>query len=142
MSNSSTNRDLYDYISYLNFVKVSVVRYFVLSTLPIGLIGNLVSIVVYSRPSLNKKTNTGFLYTLLCLSNLCVILYFAFAFKSVEVFGYSISLPCGVSIFLYRSIWCFVPWFQAVACFDRFVLVVFPSKKKLMTKKVYTLYLW
>ena len=132
-----SRNDQNDYISYLNYVEASLIRYFVFCTLPIGILGNLISIVVYSRPNLNKKTNTGFLFTVLCLSNLCVTLYFAFVFKSSNLFGYSISFPCGVSIYLYRSVWCFVPWMQAVACFDRFVVVVFPLKRRLLTKKVY-----
>lgn len=41
--------------------------YLQLVAVPVGVIGNLVSIFIFTRPKLNRKTNTGFLYTILCI---------------------------------------------------------------------------
>lgn len=125
-----------DYLNYLNSVRDLVTYYPTLITLPLGLIGNIISILTFSRPNLNKKTNSGFLYIWLCAFNLCLILYFTFVFESTILFDYSVSFPCGVSNYLFRSIWCFVPWMQVIICVDRFIVVFFPIKKALMSKKV------
>jgi hypothetical protein len=129
MSNSA-------YISYINSVTDSLVSYSVLSMLPIGVIGNLFSIYIYSRPNLNKKTNTGFLYAWFCLLNILLVLYFALVFRSSYIFNYSVRLPCGMVTYLLRAIWCSVPWILVLISFDRFVSVVFPLKKHFMSKKV------
>lgn len=128
--------DYLNYVNYLNSVRDSVTYYPTLITLPVGLIGNIISIFTFSRPNLNKKTNSGFLYIWLCAFNLCLILYFTFVFESTILFDYSVSFPCGVSNYLFRSIWCFVPWMQVIICVDRFIVVFFPIKKALMSKKV------
>lgn len=124
------------YLYYLNYVQNSVIYYTVLATLPIGILGNILSMYVYTRPKLNRKTNTGFLYKWLCAFNLILILYFTFVFQSFEIFGYTISLPCGLNTYLVRVVWCIVPWMQTIICFDRFVMIVFPQRKKTMSQKV------
>ena len=48
--------------------------------IPIGIIGNIISMCIFTRPSFNQKTNIGILYTLFCGINLITIVYEA-AFK-------------------------------------------------------------
>ena len=49
--------------------------YLLLVTVPVGLIGNLAAIFIFTRPKLNRNTNTGFLYTILCIFNIIKIVY-------------------------------------------------------------------
>ena len=124
------------YINYLNSIGPQIIDYPVLATLPIGIIGNVFSFYIYTRPNLNKKTNTGFLYAIMCILNIIFMLYFALVFQSSIIFGYSVNLPCGVLTYLLRLTFCFVPWTQVIISFDRFMMVVYPLKKNIMSKKV------
>lgn len=125
-----------NYLIYLNSVGDAILYFPVLVALPIGVIGNLFSFYVYTRPNLNKKTNIGFLYAILCIANLTLILYFVFVFIPSDLFGYTVTLPCGMVLYLLRVVYCLVPWMHVVISFDRFVLVVFPLKKDKINKKV------
>ena len=124
------------YVDYLNTLSNSILHYPVLVTLPIGIIGNVFSLYIYTRPNLNKKTNTGFLYAVLCILNIIFMLYAVFVFRSNEMFGYIVILPCGVVNYLLRITFCFVPWMQVIISFDRFILVVYPLRKNILSKKV------
>ena len=124
------------YVDYLNSVSNAILHYPVLVTLPIGIIGNVFSFFIYTRPNLNKKTNTGFLYAVLCILNIIFMLYAVFVFRSSDIFGYIVILPCGVVNYLLRVAFCFVPWMQVIISFDRFMVVVFPLKQNIMSKKV------
>ena len=133
---SSNQTDLSSYIVYLNLVSNKFTYYFMMSTVPVGVVGNLVSFVVYTRPRLNNKTNTGFLYACLCIVNLTSILYYTFVFRSVTLFNYAVYMPCGLSDYFRRNALNSVPWMQVMISLDRFVVVMYPSKKQLFTKKV------
>ena len=124
-----------DYIDYLNEVSNKIFFYVLVTTIPIGLIGNLVSFYIYKRPNLNKKTNTGFLYSYSCIFNLIFVLYYGLVFRS-NLFNYSLNIPCGINIYLFRVTWCIVPWMQVWISFDRFMVVIYPIKASLMSKKV------
>ena len=124
------------YVNYLNSIAPQIIEYPVLVTLPIGIIGNMFSFFIYTRPNLNKKTNTGFLYALLCILNIIFMLHFVFVSRPSSLFNYAVNLPCGVANYLIRITFCFVPWMQVIISFDRLIAVVFPHKKKYMSKKV------
>ena len=124
------------YINYLNSVADTITYYPLLVALPIGIICNVFSFYIYTRPNLNKKTNTGFLYASLCIANLIFMLYFVLVFQSNSLFNYTVTLPCGVMSYLLRIAFCFAPWMQVIISFDRFIVVVYPLKKKFMSKKV------
>ena len=125
-----------DYINFLNSVANTIYYYPIIIGLPIGIIGDVFSFYIYTRPNLNKKTNTGFLYACLCIANLIFMLYFVFVFRSPGLFGYTVSLPCGLLQYLLRVIFCFVPWMQVIISFDRFIAVIYPLKKHVITQKV------
>lgn len=126
------------YIAYLNSLNTQLVDYFLLVTVPLGIVGNLVSCLVFAtRPRLNNsKTNVGFLYAWLSLVNLLSILYYALVYRSRTLFNYSVDMPCGLDDFLRRTTLNAVPWMQVVISVDRFVVVVYPSKKQFFSKKV------
>ena len=136
-TNQTTSDQTTAYIDYLNKVTKNLFFYCLISTIPIGLVGNLVSFYVYTRPNLNKKTNTGFLYAYSCLFNLIFVLYYGLVFRSNLLFNYTINIPCGLNLYLFRVTWCIVPWIQVWISFDRFMVVIFPLKTTLMSKKVF-----
>lgn len=135
MSNkSSSDADLIDYLDSLSD---NITYYFLMISMPFGLIGNLVSMFIYMRPKLNQKTNTGFLYSWLCVTNLICILWYIFIFRSRALFNYTVSIPgCGVSNYLRRTTLNMVPWMQVMISFDRFMAVVFPNRRNIMKKRV------
>lgn len=132
----------FQYLNYLTSVSNTITYYPILVALPIGLVGNAFAFFIYTRPNLNRKTNTGFLYSILCVLNLIFMLYIVFVFRSPNLFNYTVTLPCGLLQYLLRVAFCFVPWMQVVISFDRFIAVVYPHKKHIMAKKViFTQYL-
>ena len=125
-----------DYITYLNNVSNRISYYYLMTTLPLSILGNLISLYIYTRPNLNRKTNTGFLYAWLCIFNLLSILQYAFVTRSNILFNFTINLPCGVVNFLRRTIFNWLSWMQVYISFDRFMAVHFPTKIRLMSRKV------
>jgi hypothetical protein len=125
-----------DYIKYLNNVSNGISYYYLMITFPLGILGNLISLYIYTRPNLNRKTNTGFLYTWLCVFNLLSILQYVFLTRSSSLFNFTINLPCGVVNFLRRTIFNWLSWMQVYISFDRFMAVYFPTKLIFMSKKV------
>lgn len=123
-------------VAYLNPLADSITYYFLFVTMPFGFLGNFISIFIYIRPNLNRKTNTGFLYSWLCVTNMIAIAWYMFVFRSNLLFDYTVTMmPCGISNFLRRTTLNAVPWMQAIISFDRFMAVVFPSNR-FMKKKV------
>ena len=124
------------YVTNLNAISNQITYYCLWVIFPTCIVGNLISLYIYSRPSLNKKTNTGFLYRWLCGVNLVTIVWYSFISRSVTIFGYTVTFPCGMDAFIRRSALVAIPWMQVVVCLDRFICVVFPSKMALMKKRV------
>ena len=125
-----------NYLMSLLSASNTILYYPFLVTFPIGIVCNVFSFYIYTRPNLNKKTNTGFLYAWLCLLNIFFILYYVFVSQSGSLFGYTVTLPCGLVIYLYRIAFCLIPWMQVIISFDRFIVVMYPLKKHVMSKKV------
>ena len=71
MENNISNQTLHNKTNY-NFnndpiyIIVKVEFYCSIVILSFGSIGNLISLLIFTRPNLNKKTNTGILYSLIC----------------------------------------------------------------------------
>lgn len=134
MSNNTT--DLNNYIANLKTISNTISFYFMVITAPVGIIGNIVSLYIYTKPALNKKTNVGFLYGWLCILDLISICNYVFITRSSVVFGYSVSMPCGLDNYTRRTAFNVTSWMQAFISFDRFVAVMFPTKIEFMKKKV------
>ena len=124
------------YIGYLYTVSNSFQYYAMWIILPTCIVGNLISLYIYSRPNLNKKTNTGFLYSWLCILNILTIVYYSVVFKGNSLFKYTLSLPCGMDNYIRRTALNSITWMQVVICLDRFIAVVYPTKTVFMSKKV------
>ena len=142
MSSNNTNTNLNNYIAYLNNVSNGISFYYLMITVPIGLIGNTVSFYIYTRPNLNRKTNTGFLYAWLCVLNILSILQYAFLTRSSVLFGYTPTFPCGLINYMRRTTFNWISWMQVYISFDRFVSVLYPMRVVLMSKKVKAILYW
>ena len=114
--------------------------YVLILTISIGIPGNIISILIFIKPCLNNKTNTGLLYTLLCVLNMVAILYNFFATYSSMFFIYEILLPLRAELFIGYIQLQFVAWSQVLIAFDRFIAVVFPIKGVRIMSKRWVLY--
>jgi len=126
---------LTNYIAYLNNASNALTYYFLMIIIPTGILGNLISFYIYTRPSLNRKTNTGFLYAGLCVVNLLSILNYGFITHSNALFNYTVTMPCGLANYLRRTVFNAISWMQVLISFDRLMAVLYP-RLKLMKNKV------
>ena len=132
--------DTAKYVAYLNSISNGISYYYLWTTFPPGILGNLISLYIYTRPQLNRKTNTGFLYAWLSIFNLLSILQYVVLTRSSVLFGFTITMPCGLINFIRRSIFNLISWMQVFISFDRFMSVVFPTTSQFMSKKVSKLF--
>ena len=124
------------YVNSLNSASTAIIYYGLWIILPTCLIGNLISLIVYTRPNLNKKTNTGFLYSWLCVLNIVSIVYYCTFFRGYILYNLNITLPCGLMMYFQRTFLNMISWQQVLICLDRFIAVYFPTKVAFMNKKV------
>lgn len=100
--------------------------YTLIAILPIGTVGNFVSILIFSRPCFNSRTNTGRLYALLCAFNLITIIFVA-AFKKLDILSaFKIQLPFNSEFFIEDTLLQLLSWTQVLITFDRFIGVFYP----------------
>ena len=126
-----------DYLNYLSSLSNSINYYGLWIIFPTCLVGNIISLYIFTKPKLNKKTNTGFLYMWLCALNLITVIYYCLIYRGSTLFKYAINLPCGVESYIRRTFLNSITWIQVVICLDRFIAVVYPIRRKLMRKKVH-----
>lgn len=129
---TNTNYSKMDIFGLFYYIRI----YFLFAVIPIGLLGNLISLLIFTRPNLNKKTNTGFLYSILCIVNIFTIAEFTFIANPQRFLYYIVTLNCHMELFLQKSLHYLLSWMQVLICFDRFLLVIYPVKSKKMAKKV------
>ena len=150
MENENSNNTAIDY----NEIALNILRerlfytnklneigfYLLLVTVPCGVIGNLVSIFIFTRPKLNRKTNTGFLYKILCLLNLIKILYQAI-FKIWDDYStFKIKIHLDSEFLIENLISQMLSWIQVLIVFDRFIAVFSPIKGVRIMSKKWVLY--
>lgn len=104
--------------------------YFQLAMISIGILGNTVSLFIFISPNLNKKTNTGFLFSILCASNIVYILV------EFSVIIFHANSPRMIFLHIQITMPDIIIWMQVLISFDRFVIVFYHSKN-IMTKKVF-----
>ena len=113
--------------------------YFQMATCPIGVIGNLISLLVFIR--LDKKSqsnsNTSFIYCVLCVLNVTITIEANFVRKAGLILVPYIELPCQMETFIRMSLFDSITWMQVLITFDRFILVMFPAKVKIISKRVF-----
>ena len=105
---------------------------------PLGLISNILTIYIFTRPRL-FKTNFGFLSALLSILNPICLLWNLFIYKYLPIKGFDISKmsPVGCSLLQYLSrLLQQIPlYLQLVIAFEIYVKIAYPFKFKLLRKK-------
>lgn len=122
------------YADYLYQLSDDIAFYYLIIAVPPSLLAKLIAIYIYTRPKLYKKTNTGFLYMWLSITNAFVILVFVFVVRSDQIFGYDIQV-CGLNDFIKMNLYNMSSWIQVLISFDRYILVSYPAKVALMRKR-------
>ena len=120
---------------YLYALDSEIIFYFCVITVPISLLTKVVAVYIYTRPNLNKKTNTGLLYLIFSLLNALTLLMVVFIVRSNIIFGYQFNFVCGLADFIRTDIFNFSIWIQAVISLDRYILISYPTKVGIMLKK-------
>ena len=105
----------------------------------VGIVGNILSYVVYSRKTFSK-TSCGFYFRALSISDsvylLIMILEFMAAGLEIDLRNYS-DLSCKIIWFALYIPPTVSSWFEALVSFDRMINIVAPSKMMfLRTRKV------
>ena len=113
-----------------------LIFYFELVAISTGILGNVVSFFIFIRPNLNRKSNTGFLYAILCVLNvLRIVEYDLYIYSSADK---SFKLyPCFIENIARKTLNDALTWMQALISFDRFILIIFPHKAYILAKKVF-----
>ena len=149
MENKTSNTTDYNEIdsnkykeNVLFFKRINEIGFYILLiTVPVGLFGNLISIFIFTRPRLNRKTNTGFLYTIICIFNLVKILYQAIFKKWDHYLDSSIKIQFECETLIGNLILQMLSWIQVLIGFDRFIAVFSPIKGVRIMSKKWVLYL-
>lgn len=130
-----SNETVQDYVKRINEVSDKISFYYLIIIIPFGFFTNILSIFIYTRPNINKETNTSFLYMCLSIVNIISLLNYTFIVRSRNVFGYTVQMTCGIADFLRRNIFNSTSWIQPIISFDRFLFVFYPIKCKQLGKK-------
>ena len=138
--NNTNDTDDFDPLNVPQLSLISYIRlYFQRVMCAIGIIGNFISLLIFIRVNRKRKNNTSLFYSILCVLNILLIAEYNFIRKSSSSFAYNffIELPiCQLETFIRLVLFDSVTWMQVFISFDRFILVVFPAKAKLISKKV------
>ena len=122
--------DSFNYSEYMLITQIGdkIVFYLSILTISIGIPGNIISILIFIKPCLNNKTNTGFLYTFLCALNSIAIIYNVSVTNSYLLFQYCVYFPLYTEFLIGNILLQFMSWTQVIISFDRFIAVLFPIK--------------
>jgi hypothetical protein len=113
--------------------------WFLYLTIPLGILLNMFSIYIFSRPNLNKNANMGFFYLNLSIYNTLVLIYYFFIMDSKLVFGVNLTtksnVSCKIITFIRRCIREIPTWIEALITFDRYLAICHSNKYKFMKSK-------
>ena len=114
--------------------------YSLILTILIGIPGNIISLLIFIKPCLNTKTNTGLLYTLLCALNLIALLFNLLVKNPSVIFNYGIHLSIRIEIFIGNVLLQMMSWLQVLITFDGFITMMFPMRGVKIMRKRWVLY--
>ena len=137
MENITAINSSYDYNWEINIsTSDRILKYFVISITSLGIIGNLISLLIFTRPCLNSKTSTGKLYALLCVINLVAFVYEMVVRDPATFFLYNVQWPFETEHFIENILLQVMSWIKVLITFDRFISVLYPVKGfRIMSKK-------
>ena len=142
LSNKTRNFSNFPFLPLFTYEPVV---FFVFSNLPkyimsFGIIGNVISLFIFYRPCLNRKTNSGRLYALLCWLNLIILIY-NLAGRTLDIpFAFKFHLPRYTEFFINIILLQYWSWIQVFITFDRFIGVFYPIKGVRIMGKKWVLY--
>ena len=93
-----------------------------------GIVGNVMSLFIFSRPCLNRKTNSGKLYAFLCLLSLIIIVYEMADRKLESFFSFKIRMHLKTEKVINTILLQYWSWIQVLITVDRFIGVFYPVK--------------
>jgi hypothetical protein len=133
-------------IIYLADMTKQINTYFTYIFIPIGLISNLLTFMIYSSSKLNtnnnnnrsaitpKATNMTLFGRFLAISNVITLLHYLLVIQSNLIFDFDFSTysdeSCRFLMYTRRSIHSLSPLVETMTVFDRFLSVVCFNKKK------------
>jgi hypothetical protein len=135
MLNNTQNESIFEYLIPLI---TNIEFYFSIIMNPIGISLNLMCVYIFNKDSLNKKTNLGFLYMVLCLLNILALLNSTI----IACLSYFDSDPYAHSLFSCKllNLWNVFVFYcpsiqQIIIGIEVFRLVYFPYSKKFSKKR-------
>jgi hypothetical protein len=129
-------------ILYLNELFNRIDYWFMITTVPLGIVLNFISVAIYTRPNLNKTT-MGFFYINLSGWTIVTLIFFFFVQSSGILFGMDLTKLTGAGCATYmlvRRVTRQIPtWIEAFITFDRYIAISFPNKPigKILKSKIY-----
>ena len=130
--------------SELNFGPLisSMNSYYTLVAIPIGFLTNILSIIVFMRPTL-LKTSMGYFNLLISISNLLSLLFFFFVQQSSIVLNIDLStqtdVGCRLFMFTRRVMREVSPLIETIMTFERFLTIYYPKKFTFFQNKIFIL---
>ena len=113
-------------LNYVIYIGNKLDHWFLLLTVPLGILLNMISIFIFTRPNLNK-TNMGFFYFHLSIWNTIVLIYYFFVMDSKSTLNYDLSthsdMMCKLITFFRRFIREIPAWIDALITFDRYLTI-------------------
>jgi hypothetical protein len=115
-----------------------VTYYFTVTIVPIGILINILSTLVFLRKNI-RSTNMAFYNQMISITNAFTLLFYLLVYQSALLFNdnfFAVSdWLCKVLYFVRKTIREIGPIIESVMTFDRLMSVLFPTKYKFLKKK-------
>jgi hypothetical protein len=139
-SNSTTSAADQATIDSLNSIYNTMLFYYLVILMPVGLATNLLSIMIFARTPLNSTT-MGAYSSFLGLGNIAALLFFTFIQNSILTLGginllTTSDLACRLIYLSRRTIREISPMIETLLTVDRFIEVFYPAKFPFLKKKL------
>ena len=135
-SNKTYHRDKFNITEESNHSIFSSMTYSIIMTTT-GMLGSIVSLIIFIRLYLNKKSITSLLYIIYSLLNMIYFIESCFFLNPQVLLNFYLLATTELRRFVEYSLSDSLTWMQVLISFNRFVYIVFPVKAKIMTKKVF-----
>lgn len=136
-----SSSEFQSYVNYLSTVMPTMAFYSSAILTPFGLLGCILSAIIFFANKTLNKTNMGYLYGWLAVFSLFSLLTeyilggFVTGLPNMISFSSISNVTCKLNIFLIRICPHMASWFQAYITFDRFIQLKYPSKAFMFKKK-------
>jgi hypothetical protein len=138
MNSSQFNDESEKEILFLSSLNKTILYYYLTVLIPIGIVTNTISILIFMRPNMNKTT-MGFYNITIAISNILALLCYVFV-QNLQVF-FNVNFltlspaACPLGYLVRRTIRELTPMIEAFVTVDRFCAVFYPRRFKILTNK-------